>query len=186
MGRVSTCQKNCNTIDLRGAQVNDATVLSMSPMRTRKSSGPNTDPRGYPEVTGLGLDFFPSTSTDWTRFVKKENILQFTFSPPEKHFAVHLFATRANISQFTYSPPQKTFSSSPSRHQRNHFAVHLLATRANILRFTYSPPQQTFCSSPIRHQRKHFQVHLPATRENISQFTYSPPDQIFCSSPIRH
>ena len=22
MGRVSTCQKNCNTIDLRGAQVN--------------------------------------------------------------------------------------------------------------------------------------------------------------------
>ena len=23
MGRVSTCQKNCKTIDLRGAQVND-------------------------------------------------------------------------------------------------------------------------------------------------------------------
>ena len=23
MGRVSTCQKNCNTIDLRGAQVNE-------------------------------------------------------------------------------------------------------------------------------------------------------------------
>ena len=23
MGRVSTCQKNCNTIDLRGAQVNN-------------------------------------------------------------------------------------------------------------------------------------------------------------------
>ena len=25
MGRVSTCQKNCNTIDLRGAQVNELT-----------------------------------------------------------------------------------------------------------------------------------------------------------------
>ena len=26
MGRVSTCQKNCNTIDLRRAQVNDIKV----------------------------------------------------------------------------------------------------------------------------------------------------------------
>ena len=50
----------------------DATVLSMSPMRTRKSSGPNTDPCGTPEVTGLVWDFFPSTITDWTLLVKKE------------------------------------------------------------------------------------------------------------------
>ena len=30
MGRVSTCQKNCNTIDLRGAQVNDKLLFSTS------------------------------------------------------------------------------------------------------------------------------------------------------------
>ena len=29
MGRVSTCQKNCNTIDLRGAQVNECNNISM-------------------------------------------------------------------------------------------------------------------------------------------------------------
>ena len=29
MGRVSTCQKNCNTIDLRGAQVNQVDVNIM-------------------------------------------------------------------------------------------------------------------------------------------------------------
>ena len=28
MGRVSTCQKNCKTIDLRGAQVNKQRVLT--------------------------------------------------------------------------------------------------------------------------------------------------------------
>ena len=27
MGRVSTCQKNCNTIDLRGAQVNKGEMI---------------------------------------------------------------------------------------------------------------------------------------------------------------
>ena len=31
MGRVSTCQKNCNTIDLRGAQVNDTVSLWKRP-----------------------------------------------------------------------------------------------------------------------------------------------------------
>ena len=29
MGRVSTCQKNCNTIDLRGAQVNKSWYVSL-------------------------------------------------------------------------------------------------------------------------------------------------------------
>ena len=28
MGRVSTCQKNCKTIDLRGAQVNDTAYIT--------------------------------------------------------------------------------------------------------------------------------------------------------------
>ena len=30
MGRVSTCQKNCNTIDLRRAQVNDFKIFDLS------------------------------------------------------------------------------------------------------------------------------------------------------------
>ena len=32
MGRVSTCQKNCNTIDLRRAQVNNWTTTTYAPM----------------------------------------------------------------------------------------------------------------------------------------------------------
>ena len=31
MGRVSTCQKNCNTIDLRRAQVNNYRPISLLP-----------------------------------------------------------------------------------------------------------------------------------------------------------
>ena len=45
MGRVSTCQKNCKTIDLRGAQVNKMEI---------HTSGPKG-----PQVPGLGLTHLP-------------------------------------------------------------------------------------------------------------------------------
>ena len=34
MGRVSTCQKNCKTIDLRGAQVNNQYHFTLQPLST--------------------------------------------------------------------------------------------------------------------------------------------------------
>ena len=39
MGRVSTCQKNCNTIDMRGAQVNDAATPTLRNGRVQLLSG---------------------------------------------------------------------------------------------------------------------------------------------------
>ena len=42
MGRVSTCQKNCNTIDLRRAQVNDWTAgAANSPSQLTKDCQPS-------------------------------------------------------------------------------------------------------------------------------------------------
>ena len=47
-----------------------ATSLSMSPMRTRKRSGPRTEPWGTPETTGLGVDFLPFITTVWVLLVR--------------------------------------------------------------------------------------------------------------------
>ena len=39
MGRVSTCQKNCKTIDLRGAQVNEWLLVVISVFQLHADSG---------------------------------------------------------------------------------------------------------------------------------------------------
>ena len=50
MGRVSTCQKNCNTIDLRGAQVNDCWWLGGATSHGISSHWFDLDPVEYPTL----------------------------------------------------------------------------------------------------------------------------------------
>ena len=50
----------------------DLVYLGMSFMKTRKRSGPRTDPWGTPLVTETASEDSPSTTTLWVRPVRKD------------------------------------------------------------------------------------------------------------------
>ena len=50
----------------------EATVLSMSPRRIKKRSGPRTDHWGTPDFTSDTFECSPFTITVWLRPVRKE------------------------------------------------------------------------------------------------------------------
>ena len=56
------------------------TSASMSLIKTRKSSGPRTEPWGTPEMTGAESDKKPLTITNWVRDVRKD-VIHFSIFP---------------------------------------------------------------------------------------------------------
>ena len=79
MGRVSTCQKNCNTIDLRRAQVNNAArnVCIFPRQFLRKAAPGSTE---MLKATSCGRNWFPRpiTEPDWRHrgnYQKRLNVI---------------------------------------------------------------------------------------------------------------